>query len=78
VNAAFKKYADGELKGVLEYAKDQIVSMDIIGNSHSSIFDPGFTKVIGGTLIKVLSWYDNEWGFSMRMIDVAIMMGKSL
>ncbi len=78
VNAAFKKYADGELKGVLEYAKDPIVSMDIIGNSHSSIFDPIFTKVIGGTLIKVLSWYDNEWGFSMRMIDVAIMMGKSL
>ena len=78
VNAAFKKYADGELKGVLEYAKDQLVSMDIIGNSHSSIFDPGFTKVIGGTLVKVLSWYDNEWGFSMRMIDVAIMMGKSL
>lgn len=78
VNAAFKKYADGELKGVLEYAKDQVVSMDIIGNYHSSIFDPGFTKVIGGTLVKVLSWYDNEWGFSMRMIDVAIMMGKSL
>ena len=78
VNAAFKKYAEGELRGVLEYAKDQVVSMDIIGNYHSSIFDPGFTKVIGGTLIKVLSWYDNEWGFSMRMIDVAIMIGKSL
>jgi glyceraldehyde 3-phosphate dehydrogenase len=78
VNAAFKKYADGELKGVLEYTKDPLVSMDIIGNPHSSIFDPGFTKVIGGSLIKVLSWYDNEWGFSMRMIDVAIMMGKSL
>jgi glyceraldehyde 3-phosphate dehydrogenase len=78
VNAAFKKYADGELKGVLEYAEDPIVSMDILGNSHSSIFDPGFTKVIDGKLIKVLSWYDNEWGFSMRMIDVAIMMGKSL
>jgi glyceraldehyde 3-phosphate dehydrogenase len=78
VNAAFKKYADGELKGVLEYAKDPLVSMDIIGNPHSSIFDPEYTKVIGGTLIKVLSWYDNEWGFSMRMIDVAIMMGKSL
>jgi len=78
VNAAFKKYADGELKGVLEYSKDPIVSMDIIGNPHSSIFDPEFTKVIGGTLVKVLSWYDNEWGFSMRMIDVALMMGKSL
>ncbi len=78
VNAAFKKYADGELKGVLEYSKDPVVSMDIIGNPHSSIFDPEFTKVIGGSLVKVLSWYDNEWGFSMRMIDVAIMMGKSL
>jgi glyceraldehyde 3-phosphate dehydrogenase len=78
VDAAFKKYADGELKGVLEYAKDPLVSMDIIGNPHSSIFDPEYTKVIGGSLVKVLSWYDNEWGFSMRMIDVAIMMGKSL
>jgi glyceraldehyde 3-phosphate dehydrogenase len=78
VNAAFKKYADGELKGILEYAKDPLVSMDIIGNPHSSIFDPEYTKVIGGTLVKVLSWYDNEWGFSMRMIDVALMMGKSL
>jgi glyceraldehyde 3-phosphate dehydrogenase len=52
--------------------------MDILGNPHSSIFDPGFTKVIDGKLVKVLSWYDNEWGFSMRMIDVAIMLGKSL
>ena len=78
VNAAFKKYAEGELKGVLQYSEDPIVSMDIIGNPHSSIFDPEYTKVIDGKLIKVLSWYDNEWGFSMRMIDVAIMMGKSL
>jgi glyceraldehyde 3-phosphate dehydrogenase len=78
VNAAFKKYAEGELKGILQYSEDPIVSMDIIGNSHSSIFDPEYTKVIGGTLVKVLSWYDNEWGFSMRMIDVAIMMGQSL
>jgi glyceraldehyde 3-phosphate dehydrogenase len=78
VNSAFKKYANGELKGVLQYSEDPIVSMDIIGNPHSSIFDPEYTKVIGGTLVKVLSWYDNEWGFSMRMIDVAIMMGKSL
>jgi glyceraldehyde 3-phosphate dehydrogenase len=78
VNAAFKKYATGKLKGILEYAEDPIVSMDILGNPHSSIFDPEYTRVIEGTLIKVLSWYDNEWGFSMRMIDVAIMMGKSL
>lgn len=78
VNAAFKKYAEGEMAGVLEYAEDPIVSVDILGNPHSSIFDPGFTKVIGGNFVKVLSWYDNEWGFAMRMIDVAIMMGKYL
>jgi glyceraldehyde 3-phosphate dehydrogenase len=78
INAAFKKYADGELKGVLEYAKDPVVSVDIIGNNHSSIFDPEFTRVINGNLIKVLSWYDNEWGYAMRMIDVAVMLGKSL
>jgi glyceraldehyde 3-phosphate dehydrogenase len=78
VNVAFKKYADGELKGVIEYAEDPVVSVDIIGNNHSSIFDPEFTRVINGNLIKVLSWYDNEWGYAMRMIDVAIMMGKSL
>jgi glyceraldehyde 3-phosphate dehydrogenase len=78
VNVTFKKYADGELKGVLEYAKDPVVSVDIIGNNHSSIFDPEFTRVINGNLIKVLSWYDNEWGYAMRMIDVAVMMGKSL
>ncbi|MEO0293358.1 MAG: type I glyceraldehyde-3-phosphate dehydrogenase [candidate division WOR-3 bacterium] len=78
VNAAFKKYAKGELKGILEYAEDPIVSMDIIGNPHSAIFDPEYTRVIEGTLVKVLAWYDNEWAFSMRMIDVAIMMGKSL
>lgn len=78
VNAAFKKYADDELKGVLEYAKDPVVSVDIIGNNHSSIFDPEFTRIINGNLIKVLSWYDNEWGYAMRMIDVAVMLGKSL
>lgn len=78
VNVTFKKYADGELKGVLEYAKDPVVSVDIIGNNHSSIFDSEFTRVINGNLIKVLSWYDNEWGYAMRMIDVAVMMGKSL
>ncbi len=78
VNAVFLKYSEGELSGILEYAEDPIVSIDIIGNPHSSIFDPGFTKVIDGKLVKVLSWYDNEWGFAMRMIDVAIMMGNLL
>lgn len=78
VNAKFKEYAAGELSGVLEYLKDPVVSIDIIGNPHSSIFDPGFTRVVGGKMVKVLSWYDNEWGFSIRVIDVAIMMGKRL
>lgn len=78
VNKTFKKYSEGELKGVLGYMEDPVVSVDIIGNPHSSIFDPGFTKVIEGKLLKVLSWYDNEWGFSMRMIDVAVMMGEEL
>lgn len=78
VNAAFKEYSEGEMKGVLDYLDEPVVSIDILGNPHSSIFDPGFTKVIENKLIKVLSWYDNEWGFSMRMIDVALMLGENL
>ncbi|HHQ44569.1 MAG TPA: type I glyceraldehyde-3-phosphate dehydrogenase [Candidatus Altiarchaeales archaeon] len=75
VNAAMKKYAEGELKGVLEYTEDPIVSQDIIGNPHSSIFDAGGTMVIGGNLVKVLSWYDNEWGYSNRIIELIQMIG---
>ena len=72
VNNAFKKAAENELKGILEYTEDPIVSSDIIGNSHSCIFDALSTKVIGekGTLIKVLGWYDNEWGYSSRLVDL--------
>ena len=65
VNAAVKAAAEGELKGILEYTEDPIVSTDIVGDPHSSIFDAGETKVIGD-LVKVLSWYDNEWGYSNR------------
>lgn len=70
INAAMKKAAEGELKGILEYCVDPIVSSDIIGNTHSSIFDSGLTYVIDKRMVKVVSWYDNEWGFSNRMVDL--------
>jgi glyceraldehyde 3-phosphate dehydrogenase len=70
VNAALKAAADGELKGILEYTEDPIVSTDIISNPHSSIVDAGLTAVLDGTLVKVVSWYDNEWGYSNRIVDV--------
>ena len=70
VNAALKAAADGPLKGVLEYVTDPIVSSDIVGNPHSSIFDSSWTQVIGGNLVKVLSWYDNEYGYSNRTADL--------
>ncbi|HEX4985934.1 MAG TPA: type I glyceraldehyde-3-phosphate dehydrogenase [Burkholderiales bacterium] len=78
VNAAVKKAADGELKGILEYNKDPLVSVDFNHNPASSVFDSTLTKVSEGTLVKVLSWYDNEWGFSNRMLDttVAFMAAK--
>ena len=70
VNAAFKAAADGQLKGILEYCDEPIVSSDIIGNPASSIIDALSTNVIGGTLVKALSWYDNEWGYSNRCVDL--------
>lgn len=76
VNKLMKEAAEGEMKGLLQYMKDPIVSKDIITNPHSSIFDIEFTNVIGGNMIKVLSWYDNEYGYSCRMIDLAKMMMK--
>jgi len=78
INAAMKKAANAELKGILEYTEDPIVSTDIIGNPHSSIFDSLMTMQIGDNMFKVLSWYDNEMGFSNRMVDLAKIMGKSL
>jgi glyceraldehyde 3-phosphate dehydrogenase len=70
VNAAFKAAADGDLKGILRYNEDPIVSTDIVGDEHSSIVDAPLTSVIDGTLVKVFSWYDNEWGYSNRCVDV--------
>jgi glyceraldehyde 3-phosphate dehydrogenase len=69
VNAAMKAAADGPMRGILEYCTDPIVSNDVIGNPASSIFDALSTNVMQGDLVKVLSWYDNEWGFSNRVVD---------
>jgi glyceraldehyde 3-phosphate dehydrogenase (phosphorylating) len=78
VNAVMKAAAEGELKGILEYNNGPLVSVDFNHNPASSIFDATLTKVSGGTLVKALAWYDNEWGFSNRMLDatVALMQAK--
>ncbi len=72
VNAAVKKASEGPLKGILEYSTEPLVSSDFNHNPASSIFDSTLTKITGGTLVKVTSWYDNEWGFSNRMLDAAV------
>ena len=70
VNAAFKAAADGPLKGILEYVEAPLVSIDFRGNPHSSIIDAPYTKVMDGDFVKVLAWYDNEWGYSSRCVDL--------
>ena len=70
VNAALKKAAEGELKGILAYTEDPVVSTDMLHNPNSSIVDAGLTKVVGGNLVKVVAWYDNEWGYSCRVVDL--------
>ncbi len=76
VNSALKAAADNELKGILEYCEDPIVSSDIIDNGHSCILDAMSTSVIDGNLIKVIGWYDNEWGYSNRMVDLVELIAK--
>tara|TARA_B110000438_G_scaffold287476_1_gene319815 strand:+ start:453 stop:1454 length:1002 start_codon:yes stop_codon:yes gene_type:complete len=76
INDAVRSASDsGPLKGILEYSTLPVVSTDIIGNSHSSIFDAPFTRVIGGNYIKTLNWYDNEWGYSNRVVDLVSLLG---
>ena len=70
VNAAIKACADGEMKGVLEYSEDPLVSSDILKNPHSSVFDAKSTMVIDANMVKVIAWYDNEWGYSNRVCDL--------
>lgn len=71
VNAAMKAASEGSMKGYIEYTTDPIVSVDIVGNEHSAIFDSKLTKVMNGNFVKVVAWYDNEYGYSMRVADLA-------
>jgi glyceraldehyde 3-phosphate dehydrogenase len=76
VNAALKKAAEGPMKGILGYTEDPVVSSDMMHNSNSSILDSGLTKVLDGNLVKVVSWYDNEWGYSCRVVDLVKFLAK--
>jgi len=76
VNAALKAAAEGELKGILAYTEDPVVSTDMLHNPNSSIVDSDLTKVMGGNLVKVVAWYDNEWGYSMRVVDLVEFLAK--
>lgn len=76
VNAALKEAAEGPMKGILQYCEEPLVSIDFNGNPHSSILDASLTKVLEGTMVKVLSWYDNEWGYSTRLRDLMLYIDK--
>lgn len=78
VNAAFRKAAEGSLKGLLEYTEEELVSVDFRGNPHSGIFDAPSTRVVGSNNVKVLAWYDNEWGYSCRCLDLVKMIAERL
>jgi glyceraldehyde 3-phosphate dehydrogenase len=77
INAAMKAAADGPMKGILAYTDEPLVSVDFLGNPHSSILDALSTKVMGGNFAKILAWYDNEWGYSNRVVDLARAVGTS-
>jgi glyceraldehyde 3-phosphate dehydrogenase len=78
VNVALKSAAAGALKGILDYTEDPVVSSDMLHNPHSSIIDAGLTKVLDGNLVKVVAWYDNEWGYSSRVVDLIALLAKGL
>ncbi len=78
INQAIKEAAEGRLQGILEYTQDKIVSVDIIQNSHSCIFDADSTQMIDGDFAKLIIWYDNEWGYSNRVVELAEKIGKEL
>ena len=79
INAALKKAAEGELKGIMAYSDEPLVSRDYNGNPHSSIVDGLSTMVVEGSMAKVVSWYDNEWGYSNRVVDlIRFIVGKGL
>jgi glyceraldehyde 3-phosphate dehydrogenase len=76
LNSTIQRYAAGEMKGILNYSEEPLVSIDYNGDPHSSTVDGLSTKVIGGKIVKVISWYDNEWGFSKRMGELLIFISK--
>jgi glyceraldehyde 3-phosphate dehydrogenase len=78
VNKAFETAANGPMKSILEYSRDPLVSVDIVGNPHSAIFDSLLTMVLDNRLVKVFAWYDNEWGYSNRLVDMVRTMSRFL
>lgn len=78
INKAMKEASEGKMKGILQYTEDDIVSSDIIRNPHSAIFDAKLTMVVGKNLVKVFAWYDNEWGFACRMVEILELMTQGL
>jgi glyceraldehyde 3-phosphate dehydrogenase len=76
VNAALKAASENELKGILGYTSDPVVSTDMLHNPNSSIVDSDLTKVLDGNLAKVVAWYDNEWGYSSRVVDLIVFLEK--
>ncbi len=75
INSAFKLASQTNLKGILEYTEDPVVSVDVIGNAHSVLYDAEFTSIVGN-LVKIIGWYDNEWGYSNRLVELTLKMGK--
>ena len=78
INACLKEASNGDLKGILGYSEEPLVSKDYYGDPHSSIVDALSTMVVDGNMIKVVAWYDNEWGYSCRVVDLAQMVAESL
>ena len=76
INEKFKEAAEGELKGYLRYTDEELVSSDFVGDSHSAVFDSSLTSVVGGNLVKVIGWYDNEYGYSSRVVDLIELIGR--
>jgi glyceraldehyde 3-phosphate dehydrogenase len=76
VNRTLREAAEGPLKGILAFSTDELVSVDFKGNANSSIVDAPYTKVMDGDFVKVLSWYDNEWGYSNRCVDLLRLLAK--
>jgi glyceraldehyde 3-phosphate dehydrogenase len=78
INASLRRNAEGPMKGILQYSEEPLVSSDLNGNPHSSIVDATLTMVLDGKMAKVLSWYDNEWGYSSRLRDLIVFITKRM